>query len=63
MQTFRAFKRLIMNPFRIAEYDETIVTLEGDAILSGINGENWPIEANKFGFLTNCLLHFINHVR
>jgi hypothetical protein len=48
-------KRPNLHPFRIAENDETVVTREGpvqakrgDAILTGIEGEVWPIQASKF---------------
>src|SRR4051794_37876146 len=54
-QTLRAIKRPVLHFFRIAEKDEFIITREGlvearrgDAILTGVKGEIWPIQANKF---------------
>jgi|GEM_PF-1387591 len=55
MKTFKAIKRPIQHFFRIAENDELVATREGtvearrgDAILTGVEGEVWPIQANKF---------------
>jgi len=52
---FETAKRPIPLEFRIAEEDEVIQTKEGpvrasagDAIMTGTEGENWPIPGEKF---------------
>jgi len=52
---FETAKRPIPLEFRIAEKDEVIQTKEGpvkasagDAIMTGTEGENWPIPGDKF---------------
>ena len=52
---FETAKRPIPLEFRIAEKDEVIQTKEGpvgastgDAIMTGTEGENWPIPGEKF---------------
>ena len=52
---FETAKKPIPLNFRIAQVDETIETKEGpvnaragDAIMTGTEGENWPIPAEKF---------------
>ena len=52
---FPTAKKPIPLEFRYAETDETIQTKEGpvqakagDAIMTGTEGENWPIPAEKF---------------
>jgi hypothetical protein len=48
-------KRPILHPYRIAQHDELIQTREGsvqaragDYVLTGVEGEVWPIPAKKF---------------
>ena len=48
-------KRPILHPYRIAQHDEVIQTREGavparpgDYVLTGVEGEVWPIAAEKF---------------
>ena len=55
VQTLRAMKQPILHPYRIAQYDELIQTREGavparadDYVLTGVEGEVWPIPAEKF---------------
>jgi hypothetical protein len=52
---FETAKKPIPLEYRVAEVDETIQTKEGpvsaiagDAIMTGTEGENWPIPAEKF---------------
>jgi len=52
---FETAKKPIPLEFRVAEEDETIQTKEGpvdaatgDAIMTGTEGEQWPIPADKF---------------